>query len=281
MQRNDITYQEKLNELRLDMLHPKSRKVNFILLEGDSDVRLFRKFFNLDKCKVENVPGGNVKLEECVADLMSFHFLVIGIRDADFIKIVNPQYAKQNMFLTDQHDIEMTMLHFEKVLSALVFEYSAKPKDEHTTLKNQLIETILSLSCLKLLNEQEDLELNFSAGFQDLLSFATLNFDLEQYITRTIGKSPSATITDSQTLIQKVNTIRATNPETSQITNGHDLLSVFAAYFKEIGSSKSVTGEQLATAIRMVFTKEMFEETELYAKLNEWQEANGTQLFGQ
>ncbi len=279
MTKSDITYQEKLNELRLDISHPKSQGVNFVLLEGDSDIRLFRKFFDLDKCKVENIPGGNPKLEECVGTLVNIYPLIIGIRDSDFLQIINPEYAKRNMFLTDQHDIETTMLNFKPVLNALVFEYSSKKEDEHEQLKSQLIDIILSLSSLKLINERDSIGLNFSPGFQDLVSFANSSFDLEQYITRVLGKSESATITDIPSIIRMVNDVRETNPEKLQITNGHDLLNIFAKYFREIEGRNGIKGEQLETSLRMVFTKEMFEETKLYENLNEWQQNNTTELF--
>jgi hypothetical protein len=37
MQKSDISYQEKLNELRLDISHPNSSGISFILLEGETD----------------------------------------------------------------------------------------------------------------------------------------------------------------------------------------------------------------------------------------------------
>lgn len=43
MKREDITYDEKINGLRLDISHPNSNGVNFIFVEGESDIRLFRK----------------------------------------------------------------------------------------------------------------------------------------------------------------------------------------------------------------------------------------------
>lgn len=279
MRKQDVTYQDKINELRLDISHPKSQGVNFVLLEGDSDIRLFKKFFDLDKCKVENIPGGNPKIEECVGTLVNIYPLIIGIRDSDFLQIINPEYAKRNMFLTDQHDIETTMLNFKPVLNALVFEYSSKKEDEHEQLRNQLIDIILSLSCLKLINERDSIGLNFSPGYQDLVSFANSSFDLEQYITRVLGKSESATITDIPTIIQMVNDFRETNPVKLQITNGHDLLNIFAKYFREIEGRNGIKGEQLETSLRMVFTKEMFEETKLYNNLNQWQQNNTTELF--
>ena len=48
MKKQDITYQDKLNELRLDISHPHSKGQTFVLVEGESDIRLFRKFFNLE-----------------------------------------------------------------------------------------------------------------------------------------------------------------------------------------------------------------------------------------
>lgn len=280
MIKSDITYQEKLNELRLDISHPKSQGINFVLLEGESDIRLFRKFFNLEKCKVENIPGGNPKLEECVATLINIYPLIVGIRDSDFIQILDPQYAKQNMFLTDQHDIETTMLNFKPVLNALVFEFSTKKEDEHEALKDNLIQIISSLSYLKLLNEKESLRLSFSSGFQDLISFANQNIDLDQYISRCISKSPDALITDSALILEKLALLRESNYDKMHLTNGHDLLNVFAKYFREIEGRNGTNGEQLETALRMIFTKKMFEETNLYSELNVWSVANETQLFG-
>ena len=70
MKQQDITYEYKLNELRLDIRHPNSRGHTFVLVEGESDIRLFRKFFDLENCKVENIPGGNLKVEDCVEELL-------------------------------------------------------------------------------------------------------------------------------------------------------------------------------------------------------------------
>ena len=110
MNRQEVTYQEKLNQIRMDLNHPNTQGKVFVLVEGESDIRLYRKLFNDAICKVEIVPGGNVKLESCVADISSSYPLAIGIRDADFIHLSSEAYNKVNMFLTDYHDIEMTMI---------------------------------------------------------------------------------------------------------------------------------------------------------------------------
>lgn len=279
MKKSDITYLEKLNELRLDISHPNSRGLNFIFLEGETDIRLFRKFFDIEKCKVENIPGGNSKVEECVQTLVAVYPLVVGIRDSDFIRLSGNNYNIRNVFLTDFHDIEMTMLNSEPILNSLVFEYSDIPKNEHINFRQNIINSILSLSYLKWLNDLENLELNFSSGFIDLISFVNQTIDINQYIDRVLAKSNNAKVTSREELIQKLETLKIRNPDLLQLTNGHDLLKAFAEYFKSIGGRNGISGEVLESSLRMAFNKTIFQMTNLYASLTAWQATNGTQLF--
>lgn len=279
MKKADISYQEKLNELRLDISHPNSNGISFILLEGDTDIRLFRKLFNLNNCKVENIPGGNRKLEECVQTLVNIYPLIIGIRDADFIRINESEYLQNNMFLTDLHDIEMTMLNFEPILNAIVFEYSNLDKSQHLAFKNKLLEVIKHISYLKLINDRENLELTFSSGFQDLISFANQKIDLDQYLDRVIAKSPNALIKDKEILKVKIEAIEQQDPDLLQITNGHDLLNSFAKYFREEEKRSGLSGENLEATLRMLFNIDFFSQTNLYQQLDNWKNQNNIQIF--
>ena len=112
MRQEDVTYQDKFNELRLDLSHPNNRGICFVLLEGGTDIRLFKKLFNLAHCRVERIPGGNPKLEEAVSELSPTYELVIGIRDADFINLRATPYSNINMFLTDFHSAILVAKYF-------------------------------------------------------------------------------------------------------------------------------------------------------------------------
>lgn len=279
MTRQDVTYQDKLNELRLDVTHPNSLGINFILVEGDSDIRLFRKLFDIDKCKIENIPGGKNKLEECVATLINIYPLVLGIRDTDFLHLNNVVYTNQNMFLTDKHDIETTILSEDDVLNTLVFEYTTKPKNEHLTLRNEIIQCIEMIGYLKWLNSIDNLELKFDCGFYDLISFANLNIDFDTYFMRVISKSPNAKITDIHIIKEKIDNLKTSNPDMLQLTNGHDLVKAFANYFKNASGINGVSDENIASILRISYNKNQLQKTNLYTELNQWSDDNNTKIF--
>jgi hypothetical protein len=279
MTRQDVTYQDKINELRLDITHPNSSGINFVLVEGESDIRLFRKLFDIDKCKIENIPGGNNKLEECVNTLINIYPLVVGIRDTDFLNLNNVNYTKSNMFLTDKHDIETTILANEDVLNNLVFEFSGIPKNGHLALRNDIIESIKMIGYLKWLNSIENLELKFKCGFDDLVSFANLNIDFDTYFMRVLSKSPNAHITDVNIIKAKITQLEALNPDSLQLTNGHDLVKTFANYFKNVSGVNGLSDDNIASLLRISFNKTQFENTNLFDELEQWSNNNNTAIF--
>lgn len=280
MIRSDITFQEKLNELRLDIKHPNSRGLVFVLVEGKSDIKLFRKLFDLENCKVENVPGGNLKLEECVDLLIETYPLIIAIRDADFIRLnQDERYPKHHIFLTDQHDIEMTMLFQEEILNALIFECTNLTQDKHQIFRNKMMDLIKSIGLLKWLNDRENLKLKFKPAFHDLIKFDDNTIDMAQFINRVLSKSPNAVVNDKEELKQKIELLEQRNPDLYQLTNGHDLLKVFAKFFREKQNQRSITDEDLASSIRMLFSTTHFSNTHIFYEISNWESTNGIQIM--
>lgn len=270
MKKEDVTYQDKLNELRLDLLHPNNYGIVFVLLEGDSDVRLFRKLFNLDKCKVEIVPGGKFKLEECVNSLVNVYTLLFGIRDADFVHLNGIEFDNQNIFLTDMHDIEMSMISVDEVFCSLIFEYTDLIKSKHHEVRSDVMKTIIKISLLKWLNDKENLKFNFESGFQDLISFVNLDIDFEQYFSRIISKSPEAVIKDLKIISQKIEDLEKTNPDSFQLCNGHDFISAISIYLKKYGDTRTINEKLIYSTLRSSYSFSHYEKTALFSKTNLW-----------
>lgn len=274
MKRQDITYQDKLNELRLDILHPNNKGIVFVLLEGESDIRFFRKLFDLSNCKVETIPGGKFKLEECVEKLVIIYPLIIGIRDADFIHMGATIYNKTNVFLTDYHDMEMILISEDEIFSSILFEYTDLPKDKHSETRNNIMFSIEQISFLKWLNEKENLEYKFDAGFQDLISFVNLKIDFAQYFTRVLSQSPNAKITDTTIIQDKIRILKETTPDPLQLCNGHDFMKALSQFIKQVGNGDIVKYEHIASSCRMIFVFNHYRRTKLYLNTKKWADNN-------
>jgi len=275
MKSQDITYVDKLNELRLDMSHPNSNGKIFILLEGDTDIRLFRKFFNLQNCKVEKIPGGNPKVESAVAELLTIYELIIGIRDADFIHLRTIPYSKPNIFLTDFHDMEMSLVSENHTFSTIVFEFTDSPVEQHNSIRENIIKSIEQISFLKWLNEIENLDIVFDkTGFLDLISFTNFSMNFEQYFNRLMSKSPIAKITDFNTIVAKIEDLKTKNPNIYQLCNGHDFIKAFTQYLKLNGKLKSSNDDLISSIFRIKYSTENFQQTNLFTLTKHWGDSN-------
>lgn len=279
MKKQDITYQEKLNELLLDILHPNNIGIVFVFLEGESDIKLFRKIFNLDKCKVETIPGGKFKLEECVGKLVGIFPHIIGIRDADFVHLGAKPYKNANVFLTDFHDMEMIIISENEVFSALIIEHLDLANEKHSDIRNNILISIEQIGYLKWLNEEENLQYKFEAGFQDLISFVNLEINFDEYFTRVLSKSPNAKITDKTIILAKMKTLKNINPDPLQLCNGHDFMKGFSQFIKQECSVKNVNDRHIASSCRMTFTFEHYSRTELYINTQTWADNNNCVIY--
>ena len=279
MDKKDITYQDKLDELILDIPHPNNKGIVFVLLEGKSDIRLFRKLFDLSNCKVETIPGGKFKLEECVETLINTHPLVIGIRDADFVHLEANTYEKANVFLTDFHDMEMMLISDNEVFSALIYEFTDLPITNHSDLRNKMMVSIEQISYFKWLNEEENLEYKFEAGFQDLISFENSNIDFDRYFARVLSKSPNAIITDKRMILDKMNDLKDTDPNLLYLCNGHDFMKACSQYIKQNYNVRAINDQYVSSSCKMAFSFNHYSNTELYNNTKTWAENRNCVIY--
>ncbi len=277
MKRSDISYQQKLDELIFETRHPKNRNRVFILLEGESDVRLFRKCFNMNVCKVEAIPGGNPKLEECTAMLAGRLPRVFGIRDADFLHLQAAHYDQPNMFLTDYHDMEMTLVANPHVFAEVLAEHA--PVDDplgherarQQEFRAQLMAALEAVSLLKWLNAREDLRLCFSGcGFVDLIRFDDWGFDFAGYFQRVLKKSPDAVIRDMALILPQIEALKALDPHPFHLCNGHDFMQVLASAMRELWKLKGMRDDDMAKCFRLAFNREQWQQTALFRATQTW-----------
>jgi len=180
--------------------------------------------------------------------------------------------------LTDVHDMEMLLISEDEVFSALIFEYTSLMKDKHSEVRNNIMISIEQIGLMRWLNEKENLEYKFNAGFQDMISFANLEIDFAQYFKRVLSKSPDAKITDILIVQQKLQAIKELNPDSFQLCNGHDFMKALSQFVRETGTGKTLGDENISSSFRMIYTLAHFKKTNIFNQTKSWADSNGCVL---
>lgn len=273
------TFEEKMGELMLDLPHPKNKNHVFIFVEGNTDIRLFRKLLNHKNCNVEYLPGGKVKLEEGINRLINMHPFVVAIRDADFIHLKNEDYDKPNIFLTDFHDLEMTILSEKNIVTALYSEFTSLENEQQQNHFTNLLELLKPISCLKFLNEKNKIELKFKKlGLQAYIDIETNDIKIDDLISVLLQRSPDKKISDINVLKSQLQELINKDFELLQLTNGHDFVATLGEYFNKINAGKDIAHEHLASIVRISYNLFHFQKTTLYTNLKQWAEAKNVEL---
>ncbi len=277
MIKEDITDQDQINALRLDIENPIREHEVYVCFEGETDVQLFRKFFNLDNCLLEYVPGGKSGVEKFVTERSGKIPLTIGIRDADFLHLENKTPSHPNIFLTDKHDMEMVLVSFDEIFSAILFEYTQFKREEHKVVRENILKAIRVVGYLRWLNEIEVLEIKFDIiDFGSIFNEKSFQFDEKELLSMIIKRSPNAKIKDASLLLSKINQLMDVNHDLFQLCNGHDFMKVLSVYLKPM---KQVKPSDLESKFRIAFTIQHYQSTNLYRNTLNWASENNCKLY--
>jgi hypothetical protein len=274
MNKSDYTQSDKLTELRLDMSHPNNKGIIFILLEGDSDVRFYRKVFRQNTCAIEEVPSGKVQLEAILRELNTVFKLIFGIRDADFLILEGNKSPLSNLFLTDYHDLEMMLFNSETAFSAVIHEFvPIKNQEKHPDLKAKFLNALKFLSYLRWHNEINNGELNFKGlNLGDIFDVKHFTIDRTLLLGKIQHLSPKIKV-DIDVISVEIEAMKKENHDALQLTNGHDLMKIMATYLSSF-NKKGISDKDVETLLRIAFPAEDFKNTQLYKDTYDWAIAN-------
>jgi hypothetical protein len=266
-----------INTIRLELRHHPAGKNNlWILVEGETDQRLYAKLINGKNTKVEMVHGGVESLRSALSILISETTQVIGIRDADFLHLNQQQETIERLFLTDVHDVEMMMLACDTVFAAVVAEYLHDKRSDFVSFRDALLDSLKFLAGLRWLNDTENLELNFKASlahFYDANSLAIA--DKNQCIEHIAQCSPNKKrIPQVQEVEDKIIGIS----DHYQLCQGHDVERAFTLHANAV-RNKNVKDTDIGKALRVAYRLEDFATTKLYRQLKNWEAQTGYLLF--
>ena len=266
----------KLSEIRLSIRHPKNREKVFILLEGKTDIKLFRNIF-LHTYADTTALEGKDKLIEALYILEDEGYReLIAIKDADFDHLDGVNYPT-NLFITDYHDMEIEMIE-SNALYSIINEFAEEDSACYSyfldNLKNEIYALAIEIGYIRWYSSREGGLFNFKKiNFNSLIKYnncqVSLDVDALIEVLYLQTENDNANIREDTTLLKEM------SHDKLQICNGHDLTTLIANYF----TAGNINQKKVEEALRLSYTVEYFQNTNLYANLQNWANTNNHILF--
>ena len=261
-------------KIRLALNSPITVDKIVMIVEGNDDLRFYSRMY--DATKVEIVPVFNCdKIINILANLNpGYERRLIGIKDADFDVLNGVAYSYNNLFLTDNHDLEIMELSSNGVVSKVWNEY-VRGISMPNNLVMAIYQELLPLSLLKWYNGINHLSITFdrvkigsSCDNNGCFEFVR-HRDLLFRCGENIGKEPSLSIYNRW--------YDGLSPDLKDVTNGHDAVDLLYQKIR-IAYRINLKKKTFTNFIIDNYPKRDFVVTCLATKINAWALANGYNL---
>ncbi|MDR2643921.1 MAG: DUF4435 domain-containing protein [Planctomycetaceae bacterium] len=270
----------------MSQTHPSKKEKVWIYVEGRDDKKLFGTIFHKDKTEL-TATNGITSVTLIVNSLLQYSCNnVVGIIDADFIRLDNirNQNPNPNIFLTDNHDAEMMLIQNETVFRKITWTYlediDTNIHFDYIDFRKKILESLVWFSLIRLYNHIHDLALiveNFP--IHECIDFQ------KNDISFVVQKRKCITLVNQKSENKKqavkeedIDQMNFTTSDYWNLCNGHDFLKVWAKSL-QILTRQNINDKKLHHDLCLVFNPDIFKETQLYAQLKEWEERFSLSLF--
>lgn len=182
--RGYIDENDKKNEIRLLLNHPLYTGKIIIVVEGKSDIKLFRNVLDASNIGLETLDG-RLKLINVMESLLEeYPNRLYAICDADFVHLSGEEelYESRSIYLTDYHDAELMMLK-SPALAAFIDEYSSDGNIRllHKELLSIAFGAAYTVGLLRWINDEKDLGIRFEGlNFNRFIDIEEMNIGLDE-----------------------------------------------------------------------------------------------------
>ena len=273
--REQITPDRIANSIRL--LRSDHEGV-FLIVEGHSDKLIYERLVNKQEVRVTIASGKNNAIK-ALSILEKENFCrVFAVIDADFSRIEQQISDSNNLFLTDEHDLEMMLIKsaaFDKLLKERGSEekIAAFSKD----IRETLLKLGQEIGKLRLLSLRNELDLKFEGlKFGKFIDKKNLSIDIDKLIISIKNHSQKLSL-DEQQIKQYLSVISDENHDPWQLCCGHDFISILAIALLKVlgtGDTKDVKKEDLERELRLAYELSYFYQTQIYQLMVNWQSNN-------
>ncbi len=256
------------------------QKGTILITEGSTDMRLYQRFVNTDKCTIIPANGKDNAIK-VIRILEKFNFKgIFTIVDLDFWKLDGIEQRGDNILTTDTHDIE-TMLISSKALDNLLVEFGEEHKIRalNIPVRDLLYEVTLPLGIFRWISSssKERLSLRFKdIVFENFIQFRPFSINLSRLIREVKTNSRNMNISEKR-LKREIISLMKKGPEPEQVCSGHDVVAILTIGLNHVfgnRTSEDVSEAVVDRVLRLSYDITIFRETKLYASIQEWEQNN-------
>ena len=245
--------------------HPNMAGKVIIAVEGKHDNKFYSKFADFVVAEIHYL-GGCRKLGDVLKTFASkfpqYTKRLAGIKDADFCHMAGIQPAVSNLFFTDFHDFEMSLVSVDKI-KRLIGKFKFE-EDQASAIFDKTVSELKYLSYIKLHNwhRAKGNRLSFKSVSlnniwnKDQNQIIEYICNLQKDVTKVINK------TDIDNLMANIPA-----PDYRQLHNGHDFLSGIALEINGI-KPQNANEAKLRKELSEIYTNDEFKMTTLYNSIN-------------
>lgn len=254
-----------------------------VLVEGDSDARVYGRFVDDDNCRVVTAHGkSNALLALGILEKGSFRG-VLAIVDSDFWKLEETDPGSPNVMVTDTHDLE-TMIISSEAMETVLTEFGSPPKMKRLgrPVSEVLVKAALPIGYLRFISssKQDNLSLRFkNISYAAVLvtENKTVRTDIDALLREVRAKTPTASFDTKEMKQRVVKLLRSGGDDPWQVCRGHDMVHILSIGLREVfgnRNAKTISYDQIDRIMRIAYGLAEFSHTKLYGLLKEWKRTN-------
>lgn len=248
----------------------------FLIVEGHSDKLIYERLVNKQEVRVTIASGKNNAIKALSILEKEDNFRrVVAVIDADFSRIEQQILDSNNLFLTDEHDLEMMLIKsaaFDKLLKERESEEKIKAFTED--IRETLLKLGQEIGKLRWLSLRNKLDLKFEGlNFKNFIDQKNLSINIDKLIISIKNNSQKLSL-DEQQIKQDLSVISDENHDPWQLCCGHDFIDILAiALCKVLGTwnANDVKTEVLERELRLAYELSYFYQTQIYQLMVNWQ----------
>jgi len=246
------------------------------IVEGADDKKFFKKIFDTSRCQF--VVANGWEMAEALLDVLeqAGELGVLAIIDADFRRLDNIQPESPNLFLTDYHDLEISLVDsdaFEKLV-AETCDMDSHPHPPPNELRAKLLKAAAPLGYLRWHSLRAGLNLTFAGiSYSDFVDKDTLEID-EMAMARVVKNKSQRHDLRELDLVAASTTLMVPSHDLRLVCRGHDVTQIFSIGLRKLFSRRTpsdVTADRLEMVLRAAYSIVHFAASALCDALRRWE----------